>query len=779
MFYIDDGKIFYCSRNKLITYELPHDFADKLIEDGTKTGDFITIETRPGEVNKENTDISKNEAIKDTSLSGLSGLFESQEKSTCQIFDTVNSASFKKISENDYDSDITAITKVGSKLAVGTFSGDLYFDNNKIASLGLAITSLSSDQSYFLLGTDSGVIQLYENGHIIYKHTHTSPINQVYFSANKEIYVHDKMSRLVIIKPNLSGNNKKDSKGREIFTEEKNQYDNLEKPFVFYKHLFIADKKVLYAKTKNNFSSLINLKEEIIDFCFSETGGILFILEKFTIKVIDFYSYKMIREIDIRTDENGKISFYNNVIFFTNERLNAIPNVLNRNELFHEPRRIVFEENKHIIRINPELPESDDQVADYAVELFNKQPKAPTRVVYSDDESDAVETAIPQPPSRQTTTRYQVSDDYNLDDLHSDDLPIPPTNARARVFDIGPRETNILDFSSDEDYVSEKEPKAVFKPQIKPGVTFYGDVNQPGTISQTQPFKSYIIAEGNIKLLRYNDIGFILLKKGSVALFEFIFHDSMRSSFTINCKNHSRIADFSDHGAVLCSDEHISLYEESYKKWTKTITQLLSENLPTTTVLSNLKKSDDKDAQKHIGIVPKAVRITNLIYLLLSDHTNDTLLVLYKSGKVKNIFDIPSVNMFEVQNDIFCFLQKSQLTIHKKDDIKTLSLNGPVNFLHIEENQIYYGNSQYLYKMTNNMSERIFKIEKRCILTIIKNNIVILNNLLPVPDVEFLRIETSQDEQEESLLKNETQTAEPILQFDHLPKKVRKFNPFD
>ena len=83
-----------------------------------------------------------------------------------------------------------------------------------------------------------------------------------------------------------------------------------------------------------------------------------------------------------------------------------------------------MEKNRHIIRKNPELSESDDIVADYAVELFNKQPKAPTRFVYSDDESDAVETASIRPAivtNRQT--QYQGLD-YNLEDLHSDNLPI-------------------------------------------------------------------------------------------------------------------------------------------------------------------------------------------------------------------------------------------------------------------------------------------------------------------------------------------------------------------
>ena len=84
--------------------------------------------------------------------------------------------------------------------------------------------------------------------------------------------------------------------------------------------------------------------------------------------------------------------------------------------MFPEQQRIVFEENRHIIRKNPDLSENDDHVADYAVELFNKQSKAPTRFVYSDDESDAVETASIRPAiptNRQPILQYQGFNDYN------------------------------------------------------------------------------------------------------------------------------------------------------------------------------------------------------------------------------------------------------------------------------------------------------------------------------------------------------------------------------
>ena len=59
--------------------------------------------------------------------------------------------------------------------------------------------------------------------------------------------------------------------------------------------------------------------------------------------------------------------------------------------------------------------------------MFNKQPKAPTRFVYSDDEADAVLTASIQPAiatNRQPISQYQGFNNYNLEDLHSDNLPI-------------------------------------------------------------------------------------------------------------------------------------------------------------------------------------------------------------------------------------------------------------------------------------------------------------------------------------------------------------------
>lgn len=705
MILIDANILYYCQQNKLIKYEI--------------------LES----VSLSESENKSLENVKDTSLSNLSALFESQDNENKEILDADLVNWIKKIDTKEFENKITAISKMNSKIAIGLSSGHLYFGEKLVIQYDSSVTCLNFTFPFLSLATSSGLIQIYNGSRLIYQHNHTSVVNQIFFK--NVIYCHDGNNNLVIITPdkknpkiNEDGHQKKN---KSHFNEKKEQFDNLNAPFVFSKYLFISDENILYAKTKNNFSSILNLERPIIDFCFSDNGGILFILEQMKIKIIDFITYNVIKEIGCFSTEDSKIQFKNNSLFFTNKRLNVIKNILSQFELDLKPKEIVLEENKFFINREKEELDVTGEQDNELVELFNtkKENSKIKNRIYSD--SDEFE--------KRPHSDYEENDVLNLESrtiknrtyIHSDD--------------------------EENDFINSETKKIKNRPYRD-----YDELENNFTDSENKiknKIAKNIVKEGNVELMRYNEHGFVLLKQGSVSLYEVIFHDNSRRGFTVHYNEKSNICDFSKFGLVISTEKKISFYEKGVHKWSKEIDKII--------------ETDGKI---------KIVRIEKNIHILVENDILDILIEMDLHGQVKSIFDIEPANMVEKKGKYLLILNGNKLSIILNNQFKIVNLIGNVNFLHIEKDEIFYANDIFLYKIFGNISKRIYKLESKRILTIIYENIVILNKLLPSPDVEYVKIEENKDEIAEIMETDDLLLDdEPVSRFSNVPKKIKKFNP--
>lgn len=680
MIFYDDEIIYFVKESKLIHYKLKVNHASH--EDANlMEQDKLNIMEKETE---------------------LEDLFVSQQSEKMQVIERNTAEKYlDQIDEYDYESDITSITKIEYKLAIGLINGELFFDKQKVLSLDFAITALHYNAPFFVIGSASGQIQIYSQGKLCFEHWHISPINQVAFID--KLYLHDKSNRLIIIEPeinNITGNNPLElTQSKNVTNTQKTkqeQYDNLNMPFkLFNQYFFIADNNILYAKTVNNFSSIIELNNQIVDFCFNTNGGILFLLEATRIKIINFYNYELIREIMVFNCENGKIFYANNILFYSNYELNLIKNILSDEEQNIKPKKILLEENRFYISKSKELPESDSEDKEL-LDLFTTKPRKRKIYDYS-DELDEIYKEVSVEDKNKKFNEKNNENDYYMSDLNK-----------------------------------KTEYKELYNPEI--------------------------IQEEDVRLLCYNEYGFLICKQDvSINLMELVYHDSSIPSKIIHCKNMSDKGAFDNIGMLISTDTLISYYENE-KKWEKDISEF-----------------PDLHGKKI-----KFLRLCNYLYIIVETiYSYESLIILYRNSRLKCIIDLPPVSMFQVKNNILLILSRCILHVYDKEEYKRIETCGKVNFITVDTNKsIYYANEQFLYKIDNRLSKRILKCANKHILCLLNKNLIILNKLLPVPDVEYLKVDDINEYDEDIEFKSITENVQKSYErFENVPKKVRKYNP--
>lgn len=265
------------------------------------------------------------------------------------------------------------------------------------------------------------------------------------------------------------------------------------------------------------------------------------------------------------------------------------------------------------------------------------------------------------------------------------------------------------------------------------------------------------VHENNVILLSYNETGFLLCKQDvSVNLIELVFHDHMISNKIIHCKLKSDKGCF-DADGVLLSTQTILTYHEDTKKW-------------------------ELDISAVEGLKGKKIKFLGLsehVYVVVESTAYDSLIVLCKEGKIRDVYDLPRANTFVVKHGVILIVSSNQLFIYGDKHVRTVDLIGAVNFLCVDSRKrIYYANSEYIYRLENSMSKRLIQYTNKTILCYHDNTFIVLNKLFPVPDVEYLRVE----EKTENEIRKEPKTTYSNAQenhnrFENVPKRVRKYNP--
>lgn len=418
----------------------------------------------------------------------------------------------QKVDTYEYPSVITAMVCMKHKLVVGTNDGSLFFDRKHVVTFDAQISALFYSEPFLVLATSAGLIQIYKDKRICFKHWHRAPVNQIFFT--NIIYLHDGSNRLVIMKPYLhlsileqalpetSAQHKAaDLHSRKNATEgsveHEELFDNLKHPFkVFNNYIFIADDCFLYVKTANNFVSYLKLDNEVVDFAFSYNGGIMFLMEKHKIKIVDFNAKKVLREIRILSCTGGRLLFINNSLVYSNHQLNLIKDVLNFEEQEKKMKELILQEDYFYVRKSREevVQSSDDEELKelfYSVESTKENRR-------NNDAADSVSSSKP-------------------------DQKTPEDNSI-----VGP-----------------EEPKNISNDKIC----------IPGKIQ-----------ENNVILLCYNEIGFLMCKQDDlVNLIELIFHDRMISKKIIHCKIKCDRGCFDLHSVFLSTNKTIAYYEDAFK----------------------------------------------------------------------------------------------------------------------------------------------------------------------------------------------------------------------
>ncbi|ELQ76980.1 hypothetical protein THOM_0007 [Trachipleistophora hominis] len=593
-----------------------------------------------------------------------------------------------KIDEYEYPSSITALISYKNRLVVGTAAGKLFFDRKQVLSVDASISALFFNDPFLIIATSAGLIQIYNNKRICFQYWHRSPINQIAFT--NLIYLHDGNNRLVVIDPVLSLSGSKpclgdsDTSNDEALTDKtrrtasgqkKNEelFDNLNMPFHFHnKYLFISDDNILYAKTVNNFSSLLKLEEKVVDFTFSTNGGILFLLEESKIKIVDFCEQEVIREIRIYRCDAGRILYHNNSLLYGKDKLNVVKDVLDSVEQAKKMKEIILQENRFYVHRKVEnvcSSSEDEELKDLFAQRKGR-------------ESEKLNESVD----------YEPSADGEYDEQHGVSTAEISKQAEAVREDV---------------------------------------VWTPGRVQ-----------ENDIILLCYNETGFLLCKQDvSVNLIELVFHDHMISNKIIHCKLKNDKGCFDANGVLLSTTTTLTYYEDT-KKW-------------------------ELDISTVVGFKGKKIKflgISGYLYVVVENTTYDSLVVLCKEGRIRDVYDIPRASTFVVKHGVILVLSKNQLFVYSDGQVKAIELIGAINFLGIDaQRQIYYANAEYIYRLENSMSKRVLKYTNKTVLCYYDNMFIVLNKLFPVPDVEYLRVEEKSNDEirQEPETTNSNCTGEP------------------
>lgn len=607
-----------------------------------------------------------------------------------------------KVDEYEYSHKITAMISMKHKLIIGTEKGYVFFDKQHVIALDAQISALFFNDPFFIVATTAGLLQIYNKKHLCFQFWHRSPINQVTFT--NVIYIQDGSNRLVLIEPVLSTGPLLPSASGDAFRSDtrtvsnqkkkEEQFDNLNYPFkVHDKCIFITDDSVLYAKTANNFSSLLKLDGKVEDFTFSTNGGILFILEERKIKVIDFNTRDILREIRVFNCKSGKILYFKNALLYSNEKLNLIRDVLSVEEQKAKMKEIVLEENRFYVRKRVETFISDSEDEDLK-NLFKYKERKDEE--FSDEGVSA--------------EKEDFAENYD-------------TTAEKK------------DYLENYDTITTKK--------------------EVGVESLARVAGS--IQEGSVILLSYNETGFLLCKQDvSVNLIELVFHDHMISNKVIHCRNKSTMGSFDQKGVLLGTETLLTYYEDE-KEWDLDISTIQG--------LTNKKI--------------KLLRISRLLYVLVENISHDSMVVLHRNGTTKDIYDLPQADTFVVKNEMLLVLASNRLLIFDEESSCVCDLIGQVNFLTIgAERQIYYANANYIYKLDRFLSRRLLTHANKTILCFHDDNFIVLNKLVPVPDVEYLKVEEKAEPKipcEDT--KQERMSQSSYNRFENVPKRTRKYNP--
>lgn len=523
------------------------------------------------------------------------------------IYDALNTSNHRV---REFNSSISSLYATKTFVLIGLFSGKIIaVDKNlgweyEIANIRHRVRCIFCCGDTFYFGSDDAKVFIYmirTEDEIYYEDSDLS-LNSVFTKSQHGFefrVINEITHNAPVISVAVDGDTTYilDMKGKIMVYPDRFAYDIYASCMSVKNYLFAAEKNFLYCKTQEAFSCILTMRDEIVEFKFSNKGSILFVKTQNNLYVYN-KNFKEIKKIGIEKCAFVFDELSNRLVFYDGKHLTFINNIVESiNYLCEEMDNIKFEKT----RIHERIVKNE----------FEEES------VPFGDNGNFIKTYATKKNKANAETNYFNKNFERLDES-TDDEAIHYNN-----------NLNLFEEENDDNYEKNK-------------VEMQKEINIKSFMSG-----SFLSSDGQ-EVMCYNKVGFMIKRKDEI---EVIFHDT-----SIPRKKYSEdyvLGSLSEKG-VLFSNESDFLFYDGTSKWEKDLSEIKLISITDKLIVCVL--SNEMHVYKFSGIKIFSCLISNPITLSVENEN----ILLFCRNKVIFFDKDFNITQYDFDYKLsFCVLEQS------------------------------------------------------------------------------------------------------------------------